>query len=359
MSSTSTNSRTAKKQKELDYSEKLKLMDEEFMSFHQYCQQMGFTSEEMEVICAPLLHTVRKNLFKKVLRISIFLVILGLLIYALSSVGIIALHFTAIGRIFMIKALAVWDWRPLFFENCIMNNPFYGEYTITEEDCVACEALDKIDRLDKVNYEFLMSNYLDHDAPFIITDAMDSWPVMNTDNFYFENITQLYLKDEKLTETVPCILTTNLRTGSSDLVVFLKRIQNSNLNKWFVHWQNCDINAVKALRKLYQRPYFLPNTISPAHFNWVLMASDYNANNFKKVELDSGLITLSQLRGKTVFKLIPHNPCNMSCPELRGSLQEGEMLVFTNFLWTFEYHPGHQMDNVAILTETVWDENLV
>jgi len=32
-------------------------------------------------------------------------------------------------------------------------------------------------------------------------------------------------------------------------------------------------------------------------------------------------------------------------------------VVFTNFIWSFEYYPGHNMDNVAILTETVWGEN--
>lgn len=47
-----------------------------------------------------------------------------------------------------------------------------------------------------------------------------------------------------------------------------------------------------------------------------------------QVELDSGLIALAQLRGTTVFKLIPHNPCNSSCPELLGDLHEGEMCEY-------------------------------
>lgn len=47
---------------------------------------------------------------------------------------------------------------------------------------------------------------------------------------------QLYLQDDKLVETVPCILTTNLRTGSADLLAFLKRIHSPSVDKWFVHW---------------------------------------------------------------------------------------------------------------------------
>nr|CAD7461089.1 unnamed protein product [Timema tahoe] len=189
----------------------------------------------------------------------------------------------------------------------------------------SCEALEQVDRLGSVAYEHLLDSYLNRDAPLIVMDAMESWPVMNTDNFWFDNITQLYLQDEKLVDTVPCILTTNLRPGSSDLHAFLKRINSPKIDKWFVHWQNCDIHAVKALRKFYQRPYFLSNSVSPAHFNWVLMSSDYTTKIYKKVELDSGLIMLAQLRGSTSFKLTPHNPCNSSCPELLGDLQEGEM----------------------------------
>ena len=56
--------------------------------------------------------------------------------------------------------------------------------------------------------------------------------------------------------------------------------------------QNCDIHAVKALRKFYQRPYFLSSSVSPAHFNWVLMSSDYNTKIYKKVRILCNKLTL-------------------------------------------------------------------
>lgn len=54
-----------------------------------------------------------------------------------------------------------------------------------------CEALETIDRLSDVRYRNLVDNYLNRDAPAIITDAMDSWAVMNTDYFWFDNITHV------------------------------------------------------------------------------------------------------------------------------------------------------------------------
>lgn len=121
----------------------------------------------------------------------------------------------------------------------------------------------------------------------------------------------------------------------------------------FLPQANCDILAVKALRRTYQRPYFLSDSVSPAHFNWVLMSSNYNTSVYKKVsrvdeydttgrpsrtleslwckraffqvEPDSGLIMLAQIRGSTSYRLTPHRACNASCTQLAGELFEGEM----------------------------------
>lgn len=54
-----------------------------------------------------------------------------------------------------------------------------------------CEALENIDRISEVRYRNLVDNYLSRDAPAIITDAMNSWAVMNTNFFWFENITHV------------------------------------------------------------------------------------------------------------------------------------------------------------------------
>nr|CAD7604842.1 unnamed protein product [Timema genevievae] len=220
----------------MDYQEKLKVLDEELMSFYQYCQQVGFSEAEMDVICAPLVSSLRKSFFKKVIKYIIIVLTFVAFAYGLCQVDSVSLHFSAVGRLLMIKLLPFWDWTAMFYESCLVSNPFYGEYQLTEEDCVSCEALEQVDRLGSVAYEHLLDSYLNRDAPLIVMDAMESWPVMNTDNFWFDNITQLYLQDEKLVDTVPCILTTNLRPGSSDLHAFLKRINSPKIDKWFVHW---------------------------------------------------------------------------------------------------------------------------
>ncbi|KAL2715235.1 hypothetical protein V1478_014933 [Vespula squamosa] len=342
----------------MNHSEKLRLIDDELTIFCKYCRQAGFSEDEMDIICQPLVSALRRIWLQLVFRSTLVLVTFSTLACLLTKIDLIGTHLTALSRLLLIKILPFWNWQSLYHENCMINNPFYNDYTITEEDCVTCEALESIDRLSDVRYRSLVDNYLNRDAPAIITDAMDTWSVMNTDYFWFDNVTHLYLGNERLMETVPCALMSNLRASSSDLAAFLRRVHSPEVTKWFMHWQNCDINAVKILRKYYQRPYFLSSTVSPAHFNWVLMSSNYNSPGYKKVELDSGLIALAQLRGGTKLRLTPINPCNSSCPELIADLYQGEMLIFTNTMWTLEYAPMRGLDNIAILTETVWEEDI-
>ncbi|CAH1393414.1 unnamed protein product [Nezara viridula] len=348
--------RSNKKQRDL--SEKVKAIDAELMSFYEFCEKMGFTQEEMDTICSPLKEVMSKHSMARLAKGLLAILLIFGVIYCATHVGPLATHTTAVGRIAMIKVLSFWDWQHLFHEQCLIENPLYGEYGLTHEDCMTCEALDTIHVISRTSYKVLSDNYFNREAPVIISDATDSWEVMNND-LHFDNITQLYLDDEKLTESVPCVLTTNLRQGGPDLMSFLKMISNSSIKKWFVHWQNCDIHAVKVLRRFYQKPYFLPNTISPAHFNWVFMSSDYSSRNYKKIELDFGLIMLIQLRGNTSVRLLPYRPCNDSCSDLSATLHQGEILVLKNYLWTLEYLPGHGLDNIAILTETAWDQSSV
>lgn len=145
----------------------------------------------MDIICQPLVAAMRWSWLQLVLRATLILIIIGTIACLAAQLDFVGTHFSAIGRLLLIKILPIWNWQPLYYENCMINNPFYNDYTITEEDCVTCEALETIDRLSDVRYRQLVDNYLSRDAPAIITDAMNSWTVMNTDYFWFDNITHV------------------------------------------------------------------------------------------------------------------------------------------------------------------------
>lgn len=56
-----------------------------------------------------------------------------------------------------------------------------------------CESDDVLDVLSGVPMSVATDEYLRDDKPFIVTDAMAPWAVMNTDDFWFDNITEVSL----------------------------------------------------------------------------------------------------------------------------------------------------------------------
>lgn len=141
-----------------------------------------------------------------------------------------------------------------------------------------------------------------------------------------------------------------------DLEEIVTRITNNDIPSWFVHFQNCDIRAVKAFRVLAPRPYFLSPHIPPSHFNWLLLSRNYDTHRYKYLELDIGLVIMSQLKGKNYIQLKPRSPCENDCNTLKFELLEGETLILGNSLWEFEYLPG-KGENIAMITETDWIES--
>jgi len=337
--------------------ESMNLIDEELNEFLEYCKTMNFSTSEMECIFAPVENIIPTRLITKMIRFCLYASLFLGTAYGLTSSSFVTLHASAMGRIAMIKLIPYWDWQQLFYEPCIIHNPFYGQVNLSQEDCISCEAIDTIDFLQKINYDNLVEDYISQDLPAIIVDGMDNWP-LNPVNIDFENVTEIFLEKPELEYSSPCVITSNIKGGSGDFLNLLKRINNPNSKKWFMHWQNCDMQAVKALRKIFQKPYFLSNSVPPAHFSWVFLSSDYNSESFRKIDLDIGLVIVAQLKGEIHFKLSPQEPCNETCPKITGTLKSGEMLVFTTFLWHYEYHPGLEGENISILTETAWDISL-
>ncbi|MCL4120339.1 UNVERIFIED_CONTAM: hypothetical protein GTU68_065841 [Idotea baltica] len=235
-----------------------------------------------------------------------------------------------------------------------LTNPFYVRRILAQEDCKLCVSPPSLQRLHDVTSKMIWEEYLLNDRPFIVEDGMKDWPVMNTNNFWFDNITDLYLsKDQEGIE--PCEFGTNLRMPSNDLQNFLRTIHNPNIKHWFGHWENCDKRAAKALRPFYKRPYFIPNLVDLTDSNWVLMSSNYFSKNFHQIDFSTELLWVAQLRGWSKFRLAPREPCSTSCLPIDGSIKEGQMVVLTNFLWEFEYIPGEETDNLAIAVGGDWN----
>ncbi|KAI5642565.1 hypothetical protein NE865_05332 [Phthorimaea operculella] len=344
--------------------EKFELINSEVRSFYEYCKEAGMTDEEMDIICRPLTNAVRKASIKRWTRVFLFLVMVSAIGYTVSQTETFQWHASAVARIALIKVLPFWDWTPLYYNKCLIqrSQPENEDdnNSVSPSDCIACEAIKNVVRVTDTSYHEVFNHHLLRGAPVIVTDANHEWAgaAPGSGQRSALNLTNLINNDDRLRVSVPCRILTNIRIGRQpmDLEEIVTRITDTNIPSWFVHFQNCDIRAVKSFRILAPRPYFLSPHIPPSHFNWLLLSKNYDTVRYKYLELDVGLIIMSQLRGKTSIMLKPRAPCEMDCSNINFELNEGETLVLGNSLWEFEYLPG-KGDNAAMITETDWTES--
>ncbi|CAB3366359.1 Hypothetical predicted protein [Cloeon dipterum] len=333
--------------------ERKKVIAEAEAELDQILQHTSDLSEaDLALACAPLLAAHRQYVLR---RAVLLLVAVAVATLIATNSATAKLHLHAVARVALVKLLPWWDWRPLHRQRCLLPNPHFSPPPASSKDeCLSCEAIDRVDRVADTSYQQLLDRFLQRDAPVIVTDAMDSWPAMRSDKLWFDNFTQVYTEEKKLKgkKPRPCALSSNIRADST---ILLKRLNNPRLDHWFAHWLNCDASAMKAMRQFYQRPYFLASSVAPAHFNWIVLSSNYWAKSYKKLRLEAGLIMVHQLRGSTHFRLVPVPLCEEMCTEITETVREGEILVFLSFLWDLHYSSGRGAENMAIITETIWD----
>ncbi|ODN04667.1 hypothetical protein Ocin01_02026 [Orchesella cincta] len=203
---------------------------------------------------------------------------------------------------------------------------------------ILCETLEGIERVGNISQAAVIEQYIKRERPFIVTDAMDDWHVMKTDQFWFDNITEIYIHHNNYRV---CNIQTNLRVSYGDLGKVMRK-------------ENCQKESAKVTRQFYKRPYFISNSLDFTGSNWVMMSSDFRGRVYKKIESSDSLSMLYQIRGFNHIRLSPRETCRGYCPELIETLAEGEILVTTNLLWILEYIPGEDGDNLAILSEVSW-----
>lgn len=90
----------------------------------------------MDIICQPLLVAMRRSWLEFAFRLSLILVGVGILICLVLKLDFIGTYASAMSRILLLKFLPLWNWQPLYFENCVINNPFYYDNPVATEDCM-------------------------------------------------------------------------------------------------------------------------------------------------------------------------------------------------------------------------------
>lgn len=338
--------------------EKLFVIDQEIRVLHQFCTAKGFSQSEIEKSAKPILehlHNTKRKKWKWCLLTSVLAVAVAAAFVRWEP----AVRFvTACSRITMIKMLPYWDWTKFYNdENCFLDNPYYqsDDHELDTSDCEICENIETIMRLVNVSQATITESYIRRDIPVIVTDGTRGWSASKL--FTLPFIHQLYTQDGILRKVPSCMFSSNIRVKYAGARYFLSRVYENEQSNWYAHWEECDLSAVRVLRQFIKRPYFIPPMVETARLFWLLLSSNYTAKNYKPIDLGTSLMWLAQIRGNNRLRLVPRSPCNSTCTTLYTVLHEGEILLWSDFLWLLDYQPisSDAQVNIAIAAGGFYD----
>ncbi|XP_070571731.1 uncharacterized protein [Ptychodera flava] len=346
-------------QKKLPSKDKLKIIDEELRQLRSFCLQAGYSDAEIESCASPVLNFLKESNRKKwksrALKLLLVFSLLGFLYYCDPVFNFV----WAYARYAQLQTLKYWDWTYMFEEDCLIENPFYTQVNLHESDCEGCEGVLEIEKLDEVTHTEITEDFLYNHVPVIVTDAMASWAALK--KFDIDYIAELYLENPVLNRSNICAFHHTV-PNQSYLKPILRQIKNGSLTEWHMKWQNCNDKPVKIFRSYYSRPYFIPPMVEMMSSNFVFTDSGVKKSEKKSdATLDtalhdgSSMTWFAQVRGQYEVRLTPDELCNKSCSTLTATLYPGEILAFTNAMWTFQYRVVSEDNAIAIAASGIWD----
>lgn len=145
-----------------------------------------------------------------------------------------------------------------------------------------------------------------------------------------------------LKRSIPCNTVTNLlpiRNEPLNLGRLLDQTAKIGTKEWFLHFRNCEFEAVRASRAIFPQkhnPYFMSNHLPPFRSSWILMSNQYNALNEKRLPVKD-LVFVFQLNGVLTGRLVVQKKCTFYCANQDFQLNAGETLIFNAEMWDLFY----------------------
>ena len=73
----------------------------------------------------------------------------------------------------------------IYDQDCFIENPYYVQDRLTEDDCNTCKDLQSIQRISEADQSDIAENNLYTNTPVIVTDATKQWDAVNKFNIDF------------------------------------------------------------------------------------------------------------------------------------------------------------------------------
>lgn len=335
----------------LSLKEKINLVDSEIRKLYEFCVKAGYTQPQIEQCAQPLLAVQSKEKHIHWLRLLFSFALLAALIVFLFYYDPTYRKICIYGKFVAMKVLPYWDWTEIYNYECVIDNPYYVQDQLTEEDCKACKDFQTVMRVANISTSRVADDFLFSNIPVIVTDAMDDWEALKM--FHLNFLTEIYENSEILKYSgTECQFETTLPQYQTPQQL-LSAVKSGEEQKFQAFWENCEKEAAKLFRKYYRRPYFMPPMTEGTEGNWFIVS--LGENKTLSVNWDCSATWMAQVKQTAKFILKPNEVCKSICRKVLVKVEPGEVLTVPNSMWSVSYKPVGTDPVVTFGSGVTWD----
>ncbi|XP_067127654.1 uncharacterized protein [Centruroides vittatus] len=212
---------------------------------------------------------------------------------------------------------SITEWHE---EECLLPNPFYEEPVL---DCWPCEDVRTL--VDLTGLRNYTAAYRSNEKPFVVKDVADFNVTLDLLRGMYRNRweelekgTAMYISNDPRVDRLQKLWL----NGSS-------AFENPNLH---VMWKINRVLAAQVIRKIFKRPYFVPNN-SEVALQKFLCIDGPESPQYNLPITDFADVWVMQGQGSRILVLDPSPPCNENCSSVSILLNPGNILYYNWQFW--------------------------
>ncbi|KAL8613812.1 hypothetical protein ACOMHN_029669 [Nucella lapillus] len=331
----------------MSHDEKMQHIDRELRKLQARSLKSGYSAAQVEQFASTFFQAAtkakREKWLKRMVGVGVAALVLCVVLQFKSPYGLA----TFIVRSAQIKTLAVWDWTEVYHSNCLLANPLHtAPADLTLQHCQICEGVSSVEHVQNVSGQDVMERFFQRDLPVIVDDGLKGWHDLSLRSP--RDVAELFERSETLKTSAGCSFISNMASQYGGHRTFLRYLLTHDFSRYFAHWENCEGRAAKMLRTVFPRLDFLPPAVQMAPSSWIFLSRDYRASIFKQVDVGHPLVMVGVVNGQMDIRLEAWSPCQGLCPLLHLTLQPGQVLIITEFLWKLSYLPSSEGESLAV-----------
>jgi len=213
-------------------------------------------------------------------------------------------------------------------EQCLVYNPWYRNPDV---GCWPCEHVLAV--INLTEFTSFAKAYYQNGTPFIVKDSSKGFTLRKLENLYMKHGDALNRGTGYFLSAIPSL------KHPRDIFELGKSQKLFEYSKIHIEWQFKRVSAARVLRKVFPRPYFVPNTTEVALERYLFIDGP-SSPSYSLPLTEFANVWLNQKSGRRIVMLEPAPHCKSSCIPISAVLSANDILFYNWQLWRARFLPS-------------------